>query len=364
MANMVKEPKHKAKHVSPAPSRAPFPALFVAALIAAAALAAVCGWLFSRQRALLDREDELDRQTAQLAQELAGARSDCERQQGELEDRQARIEEQQARIEEQQARIEEQQAQLAQAQDTIDQLSHYPPDPPDGDVPEYTSLYPDFYAPRWDGETVTGGKVCFLTFDDGPSANTDRILEILDRYGVKATFFVTGKTGAADKERMRKIVNAGHTIGMHSWSHTYGTIYDSVENFLEEFNKLYEWIYEVTGVYPTVFRFPGGSINGYDRDTYQEIIAEMTRRGFVYYDWNVSAGDATATPRKADLIVADCLKGIGMKLAVVLAHDSAARTTTVDALPAVIEGYQAAGYTFSALHPGVKPVTFGYPKIQ
>ena len=364
MASTVKEPKHKGKHISPAPSRMPSPALFAAVLIAAAALAAVCGWLFFRQRALMEREGELDRQAAQLAQELAGARSDCERQQGELEDRQARIEEQQARIKEQQAQIEDQQAQLAQAQDTIDHLSHYPPDPPDGDVPEYTALYPDFYAPRWDGETVTGGKVCFLTFDDGPSANTDRILEILDRYGVKATFFVIGKTGAVDQERMRKIVNAGHTIGMHSWSHSYNKIYASVEDFLEEFNKLYEWIHEVTGVYPTVFRFPGGSINGYDRDVYQEIIAEMTRRGFVYYDWNVSAGDATSTPRKADLIVADCLKGIGMKLAVVLAHDSAARTTTVDALPAVIEGYQQAGYTFSALHPGVKPVTFGYPKIQ
>ena len=277
MANMVKEPKQKEKYTSSAPSRALFPVLFAVALIAAAALAVVCGWLFSRQQALLDREDELDRQTAQLTQELAGARSDCERQQGELEDQQARLEQQQSRIEEQQAQIEEQQAQLEQAQDTIEQLSHYPPDPPDGEVPEYTALYPDFYAPRWDGETVTGGKVCFLTFDDGPSANTDKILEILDQYGVKATFFVVGTstTSTVNQQRLRKIVNAGHTIGMHSWSHTYNKIYSSVDGFLEEFNRLYEWIYEVTGVHPTVFRFPGGSINGYDRDTYQEIIAEM-----------------------------------------------------------------------------------------
>ena len=117
-------------------------------------------------------------------------------------------------------------------------------------------------------------------------------------------------------------------------------------------------------MYPSIFRFPGGSINNYDRGVYQEIIAEMTRRGFVYYDWNASAQDATKKPRAASAIAADCLKGIGRDLVVVLAHDSAARTTTVDALPAVIEGYQAAGYTFSALHPGVKPVTMGYPKIS
>ena len=97
---------------------------------------------------------------------------------------------------------------------------------------------------------------------------------------------------------------------------------------------------------------------------YQEIIAEMTRRGFVYFDWNASAQDATVYPRPAWDISADCLKGIGRELVVVLCHDSAARGTTVDALPAVIEGYQAAGYTFSPLHPGVEPVIMGYPAVR
>ena len=386
MADMVKDTKNEEKDISPAATRAPFRALFIAALIVLAALAAVCGWLIFRQRALLDREGELDRQTvlleqetdrlkqdlSRLEQELAGWRSDYEQQQQKLAEQQTRLEQQQTRLEEQQtqlagqqALLEEQQLQLDRAQETIDNLSHYPPAPPDGEVPKYTSLYPDFYAPVWTGEKVTGGRVCYLTFDDGPSANTDRILEILDEYDVKATFFVIGSnaTSTVSQERLRKIVAAGHTIGMHSWTHAYGTVYASVESFLKEFNQLYEWIYQVTGVHPTVFRFPGGSINGYNRGVYQEIIAEMTRRGFVYYDWNESAGDATATPRAAELIAQDCLKGIGRSLAVVLCHDNSARTTTVDALPTVIEGYLAAGYTFSALHPGVTPVTFGYPKI-
>ena len=208
--------------------------------------------------------------------------------------------------------------------------------------------------------------MCCLTFDDGPSPNTGRVLEILERYGVKATFFVVGegKTGQADQERMRAVAAAGHTLAMHSWTHDYKKVYASVEAFLDEFSALYQWIYEVTGVYPQLYRFPGGSINGYDRGVYQEIIAEMTRRGFVYFDWNASAQDATPRPRPAWDIAADCLKGIGRELVVVLAHDSAARGTTVDALPAVIEGYQGAGYTFSALHPGVEPVTFGYPQTH
>lgn len=258
------------------------------------------------------------------------------------------------------------QAELAQAQDTIELLKEYSMAAPDGTVPEYTQLYPDFYAAPWEGETVSGGKVCCLTFDDGPSANTGRVLDILERYGVKATFFVVGagKTGPADQERMRAIVDAGHTIAMHSWSHDYKTVYASVESFLDEFSALYQWIYEATGVYPQLYRFPGGSINGYNRGVYQEIIAEMTRRGFVYFDWNASAQDATPAPRPAWDIAADCLKGVGRDLVVVLAHDSAARGTTVDALPAVIEGYQNAGYAFCALHPGVAPVTFGYPKIR
>lgn len=321
----------------------PFKALFIVSLTAAAALAVICGWLAVWQGISLNREGELGRQLAQAEQELTQRQSDCQRQQQELEERQA---------------------ELDQAQDTIDLLKKYSLAAPDGTVPEYTTLFPELYAPAWNGETLAGSRVCCLTFDDGPSPNTDRILDILNSYGIKATFFVVGKTSAADQARMRRIVAEGHTLAMHSWSHDYSKIYASVEDFLGDFDQLYHWIYQVTGVYPSVFRFPGGSINSYDRGLYQEIIAEMTRRGFVYFDWNASAQDATVTPRAPSDIAADGLKGIGRDLVVVLSHDSAARGTTADALPAVIQGYQAAGYTFSPLHPGVRPVTMGYPNMR
>lgn len=261
-----------------------------------------------------------------------------------------------------QADLEEREAALAEARETIGLMEAYSLLTPEGTPPDYTRLYPELYAAPWEGETVRGGKVVCLTFDDGPSANTDRILEVLDEYGVKATFFVVGKTGQEDQRRMRDIVAAGHTLAIHSWSHDYGTIYASVEGFLEDFNRLYEWIYEVTGIYPQIFRFPGGSVNGYNRGIYQEIIAEMTRRGFVYFDWNASAQDATVKPLASDAIAANCLKGIGKEEVVVLAHDSAARSTTVDALPQIIEGYRAEGYAFLPLDPGIEPVIMGYPR--
>ena len=327
------------------PARAIFKPLFFAALVLAAALGGLAAFFYARSLGQERDAAMLNAGRDFMRRQLEQARSDLAAAQGEL------------------ARQGEE---LAQAQDTIGLLSEYSVAAPDGTVPGYTQLYPDFYAPEWEGEAVTGGKVCCLTFDDGPSANTDRVLAILERYGIKGTFFVVGSasTGTAGQQRMRNIVAAGHTLAMHSWSHDYKKVYASVEGFLDEFYRLYQWIYEVTGVYPSVYRFPGGSINGYDRGVYQEIIAEMTRRGFVYYDWNASAQDATATPRPAASIAADCLRGIGRELVVVLTHDSGARGTTVDALPAIIEGYQAAGYTFSALHPGVEQVTFGYPKIR
>ena len=205
----------------PAPRRTAFKPLFFAALALTAALAGTCGWLAVRCGRLAEQEQYTARLEAQLEQQLA---------------------QQQALSARQQAELEQQRADLAAAQDTIDFLAEYSVAAPDGTVPEYTQLYPDFYVPAWEGERVDGGKVCCLTFDDGPSANTDRVLEILDQYDVKATFFVVGRTGQQDQERMRKIVDAGHTIAMHSWSHNYRTLYASVESFLAEFNDLYQWI--------------------------------------------------------------------------------------------------------------------------
>ena len=155
----------------------------------------------------------------------------------------------------------------------------------------YQISYPDLYvdAPQKFNYTEN---VVYLTFDDGPSENTKDILNILDKYNIKATFFVIGKETARGKQLLQEIVARGHSIGIHSYSHNYNQIYNSVDAYLEDFNNAFNYIYNSTGVKANIFRFPGGSINNYNSLIYKQIIAEMTRRGFVFYDWNVSGEDA------------------------------------------------------------------------
>ncbi len=236
------------------------------------------------------------------------------------------------------------------------------PEPPVSEVPAYTELYPELYADDSQRGTVDVDHSVYLTFDDGPSARTDEILEILDRYGVKATFFVVGANEEGDLERMQKIVAAGHTLAIHSYSHDYKKIYSSVEAYLEDFNQMFCQIYEATGVKPQIFRFPGGSVNSYNVGIHQQLIAEMTRRGFVYFDWNTANGDAVFSKiQPSATLTANALKGVGTtRRAIILMHDSNAKTTTVEALPAIIEGYLNAGYAFAALTPATRSVTFSY----
>jgi len=348
--------------IQPNRSGGKFRVLFLVALLCLAVLFGMFAYLLVQCRDWQGRVQGLEAALQQREQQEQQIQTRVSELETELEQRESALEESQMALGENQAALEECRAALEQAQKTIQELEQYTLLTPEGVPPAYTQLYPEMYAQSWEGERVEGGRVVCLTFDDGPSANTDRVLDILEQYGIKATFFIVGKTGQTDQQRMRRIVEAGHTLAIHSWSHNYKKIYASVEAFLDDFYQLYQWIYEVTGVYPQVFRFPGGSINSYNRGLYQEIISEMTRRGFVYFDWNASAQDATPTPLSPSVIRDNCLKGIGQDLVVVLSHDSAPRGTTVEALPSIIEGYRDAGYTFLPLNPGVKPVNMNYPK--
>lgn len=230
------------------------------------------------------------------------------------------------------------------------------------ELPSYQELYPELYAQPHVRDNINKDKVCYLTFDDGPSARTPEVLEILEQYNVKATFFVVGKDTEQSKQWMRDIVDAGHTLGVHSFTHNYRKIYDSVEAYLDDFAQEYDLIEEATGAAPQIFRFPGGSINAYNGHIYQEIVAEMTRRGFVYFDWNRANGDAVRNSPSAAVLARNALDKLGASSRViVLMHDSKSHANTVNALPAVIEGYQSAGYTLEALTPEVRPIVYAYP---
>lgn len=178
----------------------------------------------------------------------------------------------------------------------------------------------------------------YLTFDDGPSANTDAILDILKEYEIQATFFVVGKTDEQSVAAYRRIVEEGHTIAMHSYSHQYHEIYESKEAFVSDLTKLQEYIYEVTGVWPRIYRFPGGSSNTVSQTDMQELIGYLTDMGITYFDWNVASGDAVSRTLPASVIVENCLAGIKkQKESVILLHDASNKNTTVEALPEIIE---------------------------
>ena len=221
----------------------------------------------------------------------------------------------------------------------------------------YQALYPDLYCDEPD-EAVMREHTVYLTFDDGPTGQTAEILRILRENDVKATFFVVGRDDEASKRLMKQIVDEGHSIGVHSYTHRYREIYGSVEAFLEDFYAMHSLIKEATGVNPDIFRFPGGSINSYNTATYGEIIAEMKRRGFTYYDWNVSAAD-TAAGATARSIHDNVLKqAADHSRAIVLLHDGGGKSQTVKALDGIIRDLKAKGCAFDRLTNSVKPIIF------
>lgn len=224
---------------------------------------------------------------------------------------------------------------------------------------DYSLLYPNLYAER-PAIQVLPEKTAFLTFDDGPSERTAEILDILKERNIKATFFVTGKTTEFAKSMMRRIVDEGHTIAIHTYTHEFRQIYSSVPAYLDDFNNIYNLVYDVTGVKASIFRFPGGSKNGFNRCTYREFINEMTRRGFDYFDWNVSCGDAVSkTPTPVETCISNVLNNsAGLSNCVVLMHDLKQKTTTVQALPEIIKGLSEQGFKFDKLSHDINPATF------
>ena len=199
---------------------------------------------------------------------------------------------------------------------------------------------------------MPSGKVCYLTFDDGPTANTLNILKTLEKYNVKATFFVVDNA-YTKIEYVKQIYDAGHTVGVHTASHNYAQIYSSPDNYFADFNAVCDKIRHYTGVDTKVMRFPGGGSNTISRKYNQGIMTVLTHKvtemGYTYFDWNVDSSDASGT-LSASKIANNVLQGAKNKNSIcVLMHDAAAKHTTVEALPAIIEGLAKQGFSFAAL---------------
>lgn len=193
-------------------------------------------------------------------------------------------------------------------------------------------------------------KKVYLTFDDGPSANTEKILEILKEYNVKATFFVVGTKSENLKKMYKRIVDDGHAIGMHSYSHKYSEVYSSKDAFVNDLEKITSLIYDETGVWSKLYRFPGGSSNDVSKVPMQDLVDILDSRGIEYFDWNVLSGDATNPIPTTEEIVSNVMNHVGdNEESIILFHDLANKTTTVEALPQIIEALLEQGITIAPI---------------
>jgi Predicted xylanase/chitin deacetylase len=197
------------------------------------------------------------------------------------------------------------------------------------------------------------GYVAYLTFDDGPSEYTEDILDILDYYNVKATFFVMYHKDMADK--YKAIVDRGHTIALHTYTHDYKKVYRSETAFFNEISRIQTYVYRVTGKKSRILRFPGGSSNTVSRHYCEGIMDTLKKsvpaRGFVYHDWNVDSCDAEAYNMAPEKLLANVQKSLTKyRKPDILMHDAgASKRTTVEALPMIIEYIYSKGYSMEGL---------------
>ena len=194
------------------------------------------------------------------------------------------------------------------------------------------------------------GKTIYLTFDDGPSAHTGRLLDVLKKYGVKVSFFVKG--GTAYPEFLTRAAQEGHTVAIHTYSHNYNEIYASDEAFMADLEATQNVILQYTGIKSMLTRFPGGSSNTVSANYNKGIMTRLTKKlpelGYQYFDWNVDSYDAGGA-KDADEVFDNVVKGVSKRQnSVVLQHDT--KSFSIDAVERIIAWGLCNGYTFAPLN--------------
>lgn len=238
-------------------------------------------------------------------------------------------------------------SQTAQTEDADKQQSA------DGDDSDISNIAEE----NKDDQVPLNGKKVYLTFDDGPSGYTDEILDILDEKGVKATFFVVAKESDYYPEYQR-IVDEGHSIGIHSYSHIYDVVYKNLDYFKSDVESMHNLIYNVTGYDAWLYRFPGGSSNKVSGVNIQDCMKYLDDNGYVYFDWNAQNGDAVdyyVSPEQLNNNVMSFVRGNSGDT-VVLMHDLGSHHNTVEALPDLIDTLKAEGYELLPITKDTKPV--------
>lgn len=208
----------------------------------------------------------------------------------------------------------------------------------------------------YDSPKIEGAKsasIIYLTFDDGPGPYTDQLLGILDKYGIKASFFVTNQFPEYQK-LIGKAHRLGHTIAVHTYSHRYENIYKSVDAYLADFYAMNDIIFKQTGEYSRIFRFPGGTSNmvsaKYRKGIMTELSSIMPKSGYLSYDWNVGSEDTSTT--RPDRVAANVTSHLRKnRNNIVLMHDI--KSHSVKAVSTIIEYGLTQGYTFASLDGNV-----------
>lgn len=194
-----------------------------------------------------------------------------------------------------------------------------------------------------------GIKTAYITFDDGPtSEEMPKILNVLDKYNVKVTFFILGKLAVENKEILKRAIEDGQAIGSHGYSHDYKKIYASLDNFKDDFEQADIAFKKALGEeFDTkIYRFPGGSFESY-KNPFKEFIIS---KGDTFIDWNALNGDAEGENLSVNVLFERAKATIGEKEhVVILMHDSQSKKNTVEALPLIIEYLKAKGYIFKPL---------------
>ncbi|MDO5292691.1 MAG: polysaccharide deacetylase family protein [bacterium] len=192
-------------------------------------------------------------------------------------------------------------------------------------------------------------KKAFLTFDDGPSKNTPKVLETLDKYNAKATFFMIGEQITPDMESLvKEMQQKGHVIGVHTYTHNRKKMYANEEACLNDIKKTYDRLIEVTGVTPTLYRFPYGSANCYISGYCNDVIRKLKDMGLDYVDWNVSGEDSVGKPSKYS-IMKNTSKFKDYMEPVILLHDGQGNQLTAQVLDDILKKIKDAGYEFGTL---------------
>ncbi|MBU5672544.1 polysaccharide deacetylase family protein [Paenibacillus brevis] len=201
--------------------------------------------------------------------------------------------------------------------------------------------------------TVSAQKVVYLTFDDGPSKYTDTIVDLLQKRGIHATFFMIGSQLTDHEESVNRTIELGNYVGLHSMSHSKKKLYDSgkADPFLKEYQQEQALVNELTGTTPWLIRAPYGSKPGVNAD----IRDRLAEANFKMWDWTVDSKDWNYTG-KPDKIIQEVKRQVHRDTEVILMHE---KSQTVQALPDIIDYLQKKGYSFAVYKPEMHfPVNF------